>query len=302
MNMNDTQHITAKPSLSRAAMLVDLSFSQWTGRKKDKTTSDEVVAAKHAKSKKAASVYNALLGDCKELEDISKFVSKARVNHMRLTLPWNDTGTRLLPVKATMEYAQFISDTQNEFERLVKVFLARYPQLRHMAAFELGDLFDADNYPDVSALESKFALRCEYTPVPSCGDFRLDVDTEVMEEMRVQYEEVLARRMAQATQDMWERLHKQLKQMADRLGTEDGTPTGKPNVFRDSLVENAKELVGLLDMLNPAGDKALDEAKRDLMNALNGVDPETLRQAPTVRQSTLSKINEMLDKYDFGTL
>jgi len=249
-------------------MLVDLSFSQWTGRKKDRTTSEEVVASKKARSKNAASVYNALLGDCKELSDINKFVSKARIHHMKLTLPWSDGGTRLLPTKAVLIYSDFINETQQEFDSLVANFINKYPMLRAAASFELGDLFDADNYPEQSEVVQKFGMRCEFTPVPDTGDFRLDVDVEVMQFMERQYNFVMDRRLAQAQQDLWERLHAQLTQMADRLKVVDG----KPNVFRDSLVENANELVDLLTMLNPTNDAELESARIRLKQTLNDID------------------------------
>lgn len=297
MNAINTQFdIDTTPSLARSSMLVDLSFSQWTGRKKDRATSEEVVANKNARSKNAASVYNALLGDCKELSDINKFVSKARAQHMKLTLPWNDGGTRLLPTKAILTYTDFLNDTQAEFDRLVANFIAKYPTLRAAASFELGDLFDADNYPDQTEVAKKFGMRCEFTPVPDTGDFRLDVDKDIMEHMGRQYEQVMERRFAQAQQDLWERLHAQLTQMSDRLQVVDG----KANVFRDSLIENANDLVDMLAMLNPTNDPELENARVRLKMTLSGVDAEVLRKSPDIREATRNRVNELLDMFDFG--
>lgn len=298
MNAINTQFgiDTTTPSLARSAMLVDLSFSQWTGRKKDRATSEEVVASKNAKSKNAASVYNALLGDCKELAEVSRFVTKARTNHMKLTLPWNDGGTRLLPTKAVLTYSDFINETQQEFDTLVANFINKYPTLRAAASFELGDLFDADNYPEQSEVVKKFGMRCEFTPVPDAGDFRLDVDVEVMQFMEKQYGAVMDRRLAQAQQDLWERLHAQLTQMADRLQVIDG----KPNVFRDSLVENANDLVDMLALLNPTNDAELENARVKLKMALSGIDADTLRKSLTVRETTRKRVSDILDSFDFG--
>ena len=83
--------------VARAAMLVDLQISLYSGRKQDKATQAEVTASKGAKSAKAASVYKSLFAECQELDAITKFQARARAEHYKLTKPWNDYGARLLP-------------------------------------------------------------------------------------------------------------------------------------------------------------------------------------------------------------
>jgi hypothetical protein len=98
--------MTQVAGIARAAMLVDLQISIYSGRKQDKRTQAEVTTAKGANSKKAASVYKSLFADCAELDAITKFQARARAEHYRLTLPWNDYGARLLPTKALLDYQQ----------------------------------------------------------------------------------------------------------------------------------------------------------------------------------------------------
>lgn len=292
-NITNLPAIDTTASLARSAMLVDLSFSVWTGRKKDKATSEEVVASKNARSASAASVYNALLGDCKELDDITKYVSRIRAKHLQMTLPWSDSGTRILPVTMAMDYSEFISDVRDEFDRLVTNFLTKYDTLVTAAAFELGDLFNRDNYPTKDAVAAKFGLRCEYTPVPTMGDFRVDIDNQVMNEMVGQYEKVLQRRIEEGQRDLWSRLFEHLERMADRLQVIEG----KPNMFKNTLVDGAVELIDLMDKLNATGDPELKKAQRQLKATLEGVDADTLRTSMDTREQVRNKVQEMLDAF-----
>ncbi|MCL5460093.1 hypothetical protein M3M33_15760, partial [Loigolactobacillus coryniformis] len=65
------------PSVSSAAMLVDLSISVWTGIKKDKRASQEVEAQNNAE-KGVARVSKKLLGDCTELKALQDFTANIR--------------------------------------------------------------------------------------------------------------------------------------------------------------------------------------------------------------------------------
>jgi hypothetical protein len=134
--ITDTQPSTVA-GVARSAMMVDLHISVYSGRKQDKTTQGEVTTAKGSGSKKAASVYKNLFAECKELDDLTKFQARARAEHYRLTLPWNDQGARLLPTASLLEYQQTMGRYRNEFERLVDAFLDKYDTLVAAAAFQL---------------------------------------------------------------------------------------------------------------------------------------------------------------------
>lgn len=299
MNMNEAQHmntVDTTASLARGALLVDLTFNQWTGRKKNKAVSDEVVSAKGAKSRNAASVYNALLGDCEELSAISKHVSLVRARHLTLTLPWSDYGTRLLPTAGLQMYQDFLIEARDTFDRLVVNFLTKYDTLVSAAAFELGTMFDRSNYPTRDEIQHRFGMRCDFSPVPMAGDFRVDLDVEIKKDMVAQYQQTMERRLQDAQRDLWERLHENLKTMVDRLGVGDD---GKPNIFRDTLVTNALELSELLKILNTTNDRELEDARIRLESALKGKDAEMLRKVPEVREATRKRVQDILDAFSF---
>ena len=292
--MTTTNHIAG---VARAAMLVDLNIAIYSGRKQDRTTQAEVTLAKGSGSKKAASVYKNLFAECKELEAITKFQARARSEHYRLTLPWNDRGARLLPTISLLDYKQVMNRYQQEFDRLVDAFLIKYSTLVAAAAFQLGTLFDRNEYPDAAQVARRFRMDIAFVPLPTSGDFRLDVESEVQRELMEQYDRRLAEQLASATKDSWDRLYEALARLSDRLTVNED---GKKKIFHDTIVTGAVELCELLTAMNVTQDPQLESARRKLQEVLLGVTPKELREEDGTRVLTKQKVDEILSAFDWG--
>lgn len=283
--------------VARAAMLVDLQISLYSGRKQDKATQAEVTASKGAKSSKAASVYKSLFAECQELDAITKFQARARAEHYKLTKPWNDYGARLLPTALLQKYKVEMNQYESEFNRLVDVFLDKYDTLVAAAAFQLGTLFDRDEYPTREQVARKFRFDISYAPLPTAGDFRLDIESEVQRDLMRQYEKRMEQQLEAAAQDSWTRLHEALTRLSDRLVVEDD---GKKRKFHDTMVTGALELCELLTDMNVTNDPALEKARRKLEEALSGVTPKELREEDSTRTITKQKVDAILASFDWG--
>ena len=286
--------------VARAAMLVTLEITMYTGRKQDKKTANVVQATNGAVSNKASSVYKNLFAECKELEAITKYSSLIRAEHIKLTLPWNDRGLRILPVKNLMDYQVVMDKHRVEFERLIAAFLVRYDLLVSAAAFQLGALFDRNEYPPKEYIIRRFSIDTSFSPLPISGDFRLDIETEVQNDLAEHYERTMAKKIETLSQDMWSRLHDVLSKLSDRLHVEDVEGVPVKNKFRDTLVSNAVELCDLLTRLNVTGDKSLDRARLLLEDALKGVDVDDLRKYDAPRKEVKGKVDAILDAFDWG--
>ena len=283
--------------VARAAMLVDLQISLYSGRKQDKATQAEVTASKGAKSSKAASVYKSLFAECQELDAITKFQARARAEHYKLTKPWNDYGARLLPTALLQKYKVEMNQYESEFNRLVDVFLDKYDTLVAAAAFQLGTLFDRDEYPTREQVARKFRFDIAFSPLPTAGDFRLDIESEVQRDLMRQYEKRMEQQLEAAAQDSWTRLHEALTRLSDRLVVEDD---GKKRKFHDTMVTGALELCELLTDMNVTNDPALEKARRKLEEALSGVTPKELREEDSTRTITKQKVDAILAAFDWG--
>jgi hypothetical protein len=301
MNYMTTTNPSPIAGVARAAMMVDLNIAIYSGRKQDRGTQAEVTTAKGSNSKKAASVYKNLFAECKELDAVTKFQARARAEHYRLTLPWSDQGTRLLPTAALLEYQKIMGRHKIEFDRLVGEFLDKYDTLVAAAAFQLGTLFDRAEYPSRHLVAKRFRMETSFTPLPTAGDFRLDIESTVQRELIAQYEQRIEAQLAAANQDSWTRLHDALSRLSDRLTVEE-TEDGKikKRVFHDTMVTGALELCDLLTVMNVTKDPALEKARRKLEDVLSGVTPKELREEDSTRVLTKQKVDEILSAFDWG--
>lgn len=290
---------TPRYNLDTCAMLVEFNASVWTARKLDKTTTDEVVAHKNATAKDAARVNKHLLAGRTELDVITQAVGRARAYVYDHTLPWSDSGLRLLPTKNFMAFTERMNEFNEEIEALVKSFVTIYPTLITAQAMALGDMFRRDDYPTANEIMTKFAFRVNYMPVPVAGDFRVDVGNEAQAELKQKLDELAEERINNAMRDIRERLSTHLKRMSDRLTTDYVQGEAKQRRFHDSLVDGALELCDLTKALNVVGDTALEDARKELEGLLVGVTAQELRKNEAIRQDTKKAVDAILDKFSF---
>lgn len=291
-------------SIASSAMLVELNISTWTARKLDKRVSAEVDTANGTKTN--AGNYNKnLLAGTGFLDTILKYAANARAWHLSQTLPWSDNGLRLLPVTNFVAYKEQLNTLETNYNALVEKFLVAYPNLVSAAAFQLGTLFNREEYPEADKIATKFKFGVNFLPVPTVNDFRVDIGEEAKQEILLSCQTVYEDRLNSAMKDAWGRLHEHLLRMSDRLADLD-TPRELKNgekvytkVFRDSLLENAVELVDLLKHFNLTNDPSMEQARKDLNDAIMYHDVEDLRDNHESRVAVKQKVDAILSKFNF---
>lgn len=281
-------------SLSSMAMLVELRISTWTARKRDNDTTEEVNKAKKADSD-AGSVYKYLMAGSDHLKKIEKYAAKCRAWNNSQTLPWMK-GVGLLPMENFFAYREQLGTMESNFNALVDDFIKVYPSLVSAQAFKLGDYFRADEFPDAETLPRRFKFEYNFLPVPEKGDFRIQCEERVRQDLAEQYDKMFNQKLAEAMREPWERLHDVLTHMAERLTD---APDGTRNIFRDSIVNKPLELCGLLSKLNVTKDPQLEEARRMLEKALSGIDAEDLRKLPSARAELKSSVESIINKFSW---
>jgi hypothetical protein len=277
--------------IQNSAMLVELNISTWTGRKMDKKVSDEIDASKNTRAK-GGNYHKKLLAGTQTLEELQKLVASVRTWHYEQTLPWSDGGSRLLPMKNFFDYKTKLTEFEHQFDESVRDFLVEYDTSVTAAAFQLGELFDKDDYPEAIKLMTKFKFNYVFLPVPTVGDFRIDVNDVYQEELRQQYDTFYTTKLNDAMQDAWDRLHGCLSRISEKLGGDD------KQIFRDSLVTNAEDVCELLTKLNVTNDPKLETARKMLESALIGVSAKGLRQEEDTRAHVKAKVDEILGMFN----
>ena len=284
-------------SIATSAMMVELNISCWTARKLDKRVSEEVDSAKNTKVK-AGNYHKHLLAGNPHHEAVVRYAASCRLWNTQQTIPWSDSGPRIVTMENLFNggYKQELDNRKAEFQRLTDVFMGVYPTLISAAAFQLGDLFNREEYPDPEEVARKFKFNYTLTPIPTAGDFRIDIGEQAKAELVAQYESAFNERLNNAMRDVWDRLYDCLKHMSERLASDE---EGKRKLFHGTLLTNARELIDLLAKLNVTQDARLEEARRDLQSALLNTEIDTLKESDYVRENVKQKVDAILQKFEW---
>lgn len=262
-------------SLRSRAILVSLNISQWTARRFDKRATSDITAQNGAVSS-AARVNKLLLPDSDELDRVHKKAAAIRQIFYGETLPWMD-GIQLLPTANYLGFAQRLRREQAEWTLLVDAFVQHYAVLRNRAQQQLGALYDMSDYPETFEVAQKFSMGVTTMPLPD-NDFRLDLGDDLTAALRADVERDVADRIGGAMQSAWQRLYERVKHIAEKLADPKA-------IFRDTLVENAREVCATLSRLNFADDPNLEALRQEVEAKLAAHHPDTLRHDPLVRRT-----------------
>lgn len=280
-------------SLSERAMLVTLSRSQWGGERTDRVVSKELTMVKSA-SERSARVVKKLLPP-EALAGVQAATGQARKLHYSYTLPWRDEGPRILRSAIYSEYIALMREAKQACLREEATFYRNYDVFKDAGMAELGDMVRPEDYPSVDEIKAMFKFALDVTPIPTGNDFRVDVpnadklkaaidnDTEAAAKagIRIKLEEAagiiehMATKLAQYTP-----------------GEEGKRATG---TFRDSLVENVRDLANMLPKLNLFEDPEIDKLAGRLTD-LGVWEPDQLRKSESARVTAQQNAEEILDR------
>jgi hypothetical protein len=273
-------------NLNDRALLVQLSISQWSARKYDKKVTRQV-ADTNGTTMDAGRYNKSLLPMNDLLDHVHKKSTHIREKLYKNTLPWGIEGTMMLP---TANYLQFMTEFRTEkaeWDSLVSAFINQYDTLKQDAQRILGTLYDPADYPSTTDLWQKFHMDMSVFPVPST-DFRVSIASDELTRIQQDVERRVTEAQTKALLDVWQRLFDRVKHMAEKLADPKA-------IFRDSLVENAREMCALLPRLNFADDPNL-EAMRQQVEATLLKHPDALRNDPDLRRDTAAEAKAIMDK------
>jgi hypothetical protein len=274
-----------------------MNISVWTANKLDKSATEKVVSDNSA-VQNAAQVRKNLMAGTTLRKDIADYAAGCRLWHNTRTLPWADKGARLMPTSLFLEYKQEANIRRDTFNKMADDFIAQYPALVQTTNNYLGTLFNHEDYPSVDEVRDKFGFRLVFSPVPESGDFRLQVAEQDLNDLRQQYEENFSSRLADAMREPWDRLHKLLTGMSEKLTDVDGEDETKKR-YHDTLITNAQSLCAMLTHLNITKDPQLEQVRRDLELTMLGADIDAIKESPEVRKGMKDKLDAILKQYEW---
>ena len=283
-------------SISASAVLVELNISVWPASKLDREITDKVNTDASAVRGASQTKKNLFAGTSLR-KDISDFAARVRLYHNKHTLPWADKGERMLPTALFMDYKQTMNGFEQTFNMMCNNFYIEYPRLVAEAPTALQGLYKAEDYPELTDVRLKFGFRRTVKPVPEAGDFRLDIPAYDLEEMRAEFMGQQDRKLAEAMREPWERLHKVLVGVSEKLTDVEGDD-GKKR-YHDTLLTNPLELCALLTKLNITNDPKLEEARRQVEVAMLNADMESIKEDADTRSELKSKVDAIINKFEW---
>ena len=273
--------------LSDKALLVQLNVSQWTARKYDKRATEQV--AQHNNTTIGAGRYNkSLLPMNDYLDNVHKKTTAIRAKYYANTLPWGIEGTMLLP---SANYLNFMTEFRNEkaeWQQLVNTFWDEYPRLKQDAQRFLGNLYNANDYPMLHDIQRRFNMDLAVFPVPS-NDFRVQISDEELSRIQSDVETRVQDAAEQAMKEAWQRLYDKVKHIAEKLADPKA-------IFRDTLVDNTKEVCSVLSRLNFADDPDLEAMRQQVEQSLVNNHPDSLRNDPDLRRVKAAEAKDIMNK------
>lgn len=286
--------------LSERAMLSHVRVSMWTARRVDRKVTDEVNESNGAAAD--AGRYNKLLVDKSALAPVVFAANHARTFHYSRTLPWQDDGARLLPAAAFLDYSAQLRAIKGTFESAVTDFLKGYPEAIEAARERLAGLFRAEDYPSVDDIRRRFGFDVLVNPVPAGADFRVDLGDGQAEIIRREIEDRAAAQLNDAMKDVYRRVADACERMVERLRAYQPGGDGEraQGVFRDSLVENVRDLASILPALNITADPHLADIAARMRRDLTKYDAADLRDSDAARETVADAAAAILaDVSDF---
>jgi len=273
--------------LSDKALLVQLGVSQWTARKYDKRATEQVALQNN--SALGAGRYNkSLLPMNDYLDNVHKKTTAIRAKYYANTLPWGIEGTMLLP---SANYLSFMTEFRKEkadWQQLVDVFFNEYSRLKLDAQRFLGNLYNEADYPPLHEIQRKFKMDLAVFPVPS-NDFRVEISDSELERIQSDVEARVQDAAQNAMSEAWQRLYDKVKHMHEKLADPKA-------IFRDTLVENTREICSVLSRLNFADDPNLEQMRQQVEQSLVNNHPDSLRNDPVLRRNKADEAKDIMSK------
>jgi hypothetical protein len=281
--------------LSEKSVLAGLSVSRWTARRLDRAVTEDVHQRHGAAD--GSGRYNKRLIAKQGLLTILGLVSGSRAAHTMMTLPWLDTGARLLPSSLYIDYSNRMRDLKARFDAAADAFENNYQALVDDAKQSLGKMFDKDDYPPQDQIRGRFKFNVSILPCPDADDFRVRIAQDQMDDIRADVEQRLADALEAAHRDTVDRIVSTVGHMAERLrkfkpAEKDGDRT--EGVFRDSLVENVRDLARVLPAFNLTGNNRIADVAARIEQQLCGADAQTLREDEVLRSETANAAESIL--------
>ena len=210
----------------------------------------------------------------KSLEAITSHDGKTRNTLLKKwCLPsYAADGFYFVPLELVADVDAYLTARANERRDLVDSFVSEYAYLKALAKEE-SPLYRERDYPSEEQVKARFTWSVRYISLGVAGALR-EIDAALYQREQDGIEKMWREAGEAIEEALTESLSGLVQHAIERLSFQ---VNGKPQVFRDSLVENMNEFLGLFDRRNLTSNASLAALVGQARQLMAGVDPNTLR-------------------------
>lgn len=274
-------------NLRNKMTIVTLNISRWGNYKQDRKASKQVT--EHNKVNVGMAKVTKRLINPSHLKEIDKLYSEARAYHDSVTQPWQNVGTRIIPAVKLWGWLEAMNRYHSEFDSLVGKFINTYSSRIDGAKEELGDLFNANEYPKPEVLSKKFAFHTHILPITNIDDFRINIPEDLTNKIKSKMKEDLKVAEENAKDNLVWATYTNLTRLQDTLIDVD------KRIYKSVVVDNINITLSKLHSFNYDNDNDLTSLYADMSTKIGSLDIEQIKSSATYRSKAIDNVKSLLN-------
>jgi hypothetical protein len=289
---------TPSVDLTKKAIALQLSFGVFGNTKKVSMSQIDVKDASGEVDKKIDKNRiraSKRLLESKELEAIKTFDRQVRKYVNGLSLPYG-IGEVMVPFVAVEDLDKQLAAFASKREGLIAEFVSVYPNLCKTASVELGSTYRPQDYAPVQEVSKEFLFYWKWVSSFNVPEVLAEISPTLWNEARAKATQEMDEATAEMKDVMRESMLQLVDHMAERLKHD--PETGKPLIFKDTLVSNLTEFLGTFNFRNITDDTELAGIVEQARGLLKNVDPQRLRNKHSLRKQVQKGMEEISVKLD----
>jgi hypothetical protein len=209
-----------------------------------------------------------------------------------LSLPYPDPGVRLIRQQDVDRFNARMGEFRNELIDAVANLDAHFEQLKIAARERLGRLFNPADYPPT--LRGLFGVEFDFPSVEP-PEYLLRLNPHLYQQERDRISQRFDEAVRLAEEAFASEFSKLVSHLTERLTAD---PSGEKKVFRDSAITNLTTFFRRFKALNVRSNADLDRLVETAQHALQGADPQAVRDNQSLRQQITAQLSSVQSALD----
>lgn len=203
-------------------------------------------------------------------------------------------GTNLVPIESVSEVEERMTQFAADLDKAKAELAGRWDEVREESRKKHGKLFVESQFPTAEDVLNDYSIEWSY--VSFAAPDRLEtVDSAVFESAKNKYQAKLASAYDEVVVQLRATALTAMKELANRLKP---GADGRPKALMPTALRDIQNLMEQLPVLNLTDDDALADIVTKVGAIANGLDVDTLRKAPGIRNMLLSAAEEATSELD----